>query len=148
VRVFVLASVALLFTAAAARAGMRVVDLDGRAVAPLETPERVRANAVIFTTTDCPIANRYAPEIQRLSDRFRAQGIRFWLVYVNPSEPPGVIRTHLQNFGLSVPALRDLQHDLVRQLGITVTPEVAIVDRGGISVYRGRSQPRTISRTR
>lgn len=143
-RVFLVASVLLLLAVPSARGQTRVVDLDGRPVDPLQPLAGVRATAFIFTTTDCPIANRYAPEIARLYERFAKQGIRFWLVYANPSEQPAVIRDHVQKFGLAVPALRDLQHDLVQRLGMTVTPETAVVDREGKTVYRGRIDDRYV----
>ncbi|HVG86104.1 MAG TPA: hypothetical protein VM820_16370, partial [Vicinamibacterales bacterium] len=44
-----------------------VVDLDGRPVNPLRVPAEARAHVLVFTTTDCPISNRYAPEITRLA---------------------------------------------------------------------------------
>ena len=38
------------------------------AIAPLGAAEPLRV--LVFTTTDCPISNRYAPEIQRLATKF------------------------------------------------------------------------------
>ncbi len=35
---------------------------------------------LVFTTTDCPISNRYAPEIKRLTAKFAGKA-RFVLVY-------------------------------------------------------------------
>src|SRR5688500_11889538 len=36
----------------------------------------------IFVSTECPISNRYAPEVQRLRQKF-GQKVGFWLVYPN-----------------------------------------------------------------
>src|SRR5207249_9516148 len=38
----------------------------------------------IFVSTDCPISNRYAPEIRRVEGKFAPAGVRFWLVYPDP----------------------------------------------------------------
>ena len=103
-RIALLACVLLLAAAGVARAELRVVDLDGRRVDPFAAAPGVRANAFVFTTTDCPIANRYAPEIRRLYDTFAKQGIRFWLVYANPRESADAIREHAQKFSLSADA--------------------------------------------
>ena len=57
---------------AAGRTAVRgVFDLDGRLVDPLALPAGTRAHVLVFTTTDCPISNRYAPEIQRLAAAYR-----------------------------------------------------------------------------
>lgn len=119
-----------------------IVGLDGRPVDPLAPAAGVRATAFIFTTSDCPIANRYAPEIERLFTAYRAKGIRFWLVYVNPREDAAAIREHARQFSLSLPILRDVDHTLVGRYGISVTPETAVVDAAGTLAYRGRIDDR------
>ena len=136
------ASVLLLTATAVSGAELRVVDLEGRPVDPFAAAPAVRANAFVFTTTDCPISNRYAPEIRRLYDAFAKQGIRFWLVYANPREDANAVREHAQKFSFPLSVLRDPQHDLVNRLGITVTPEVAIVGVRGEALYRGRIDDR------
>ena len=124
---------------------LRVPDLDGRLVDPLAPSAGVRATVFLFITTDCPIANRYAPEIQRLSEVFTSQGVRFWLVYANPHEPPASIRTHLRQFQYAIPALRDPGHALVRFTRVTVSPEAAVVDPGGALLYHGRIDDRWVN---
>jgi Tfp pilus assembly protein PilF len=101
-----------------------------------------RGTAYVFTTTDCPVANRYAPEIQRLHRTYAKQGIRFQLVYVNPRESADSVREHAQRFGYDIETVRDAQHALVKQFGITVTPEAALVDEQGRLLYRGRIDDR------
>jgi tetratricopeptide (TPR) repeat protein len=143
IRVALLSSLVLAGAAAAARAEVRVVDLEGRRFDPFEPSSAgEHATAFIFTTTDCPIAGRYAPEMQRLFRTYAAQGIRFWLVYANPRESPDTIRAHARRFNLDLPIARDIDHDLIRQLQITVTPEAAVVDRAGRVLYRGRIDDR------
>ena len=44
---------------------------------------------LIFVSTDCPVSNRYAPEITRLLEEFSPRGVRFQLVYPNPLEKRG-----------------------------------------------------------
>ncbi len=143
-RVFLLGIALPLIATTPALAQSRIVDLDGRAVDPLRPAPNIRATAFVFTTTDCPIANRYAPEIRRLFETFAKQGIRFWLVYANPREKPDAVRAHAKQFSLRLPVIRDLQHDLVNELGVTVTPETAVVDRNGTTVYRGRIDDRHV----
>ena len=124
---------------------LRVLDLDGRLVDPLTPASGVRATVFVFITSDCPIANRYAPEIQRLAAIFTSQGVRFWLVYANPHEPVASIRNHLRQFQYAIPALRDPEHALVRFTKVTVSPEAAVVDQGGSLLYHGRIDDRWVS---
>jgi hypothetical protein len=55
--------------------------LGGEPIQALETPAGSKAIVYIFTSTECPISNRYAPEIQRVVRTFAPQGIVFRLVY-------------------------------------------------------------------
>ena len=98
---------------------------------------------LVFTTTDCPISNRYAPEITRLATRFDGQ-VRFRLVYPVPSDSDATIREHVKKFGYPLQWERDPTQALVRKTGVTVTPEVAIVDSIGKVLYRGRIDDRYI----
>lgn len=100
-----------------------------------------RPTVLVFTTTDCPISNRYAPEIQRLSAKFGDRA-KFVLVYPVPADSPELIRAHQKKFGYSIEFLRD-SGQLVKQTGVTVTPEVAVM-RGSAVLYRGRIDDRYV----
>lgn len=137
--------VLLVTTAAPAAAGpVRVVDLAGKSVNPLVLPSGRIAIVLVFTTTDCPISNRYAPDIQDLAARFQKQGIAFTLVYPVSLDTPAVIREHVKKFGYAMPAVRDTAQELVKHTGVTVTPEVAVIGPGGQVLYRGRIDDRYI----
>jgi AhpC/TSA family protein len=134
------------FLRAGALAVVGVLDLAGGHVDPLPGPGAGPA-VLVFVRTDCPIANRYAPELRRLHDRFARRGISFWLVYPDPSETPEAIRRHQRDFGLGFRAVRDPQHELVRATQATVTPEVAVFTSNGPEprlVYRGRIDDRYV----
>jgi len=121
--------------------------LDGRAADPLRREEGIGAIALIFTRTDCPMANQAAPEIERVRARYADRGVRFWLVYVDPVEPADRIRAHLAEYGLRAPAIRDPDHALVRQAGVRVTPEAAVYvfdTKGPRLVYLGRLDDRAV----
>ena len=100
------------------------------AIVPLSAAQPIRV--LVFTTTDCPISNRYAPEIQRLAVKFEGRA-KFVLVYPVPTDSPEMIHEHHQKFRYSLESIRDTNHQLVKQTGVTVTPEVAVMagGRGG-----------------
>jgi len=120
----------------AGEASPRGVDLTGKAIDPLRaTPgEPV---VLIFIRTDCPISNRYAPTIQRLSSRYTGKAV-FWLVYPDKAESSAAIEQHLRDYGYKLPALRDPQHSLVKLGQAQITPEAAVFDASGQLVYHGR----------
>ncbi len=121
---------------------VRLVDLDGRPVAPLAEAAG-KIVVFIFATYDCPISNRYAPEVRRLHERF-AEHAQFWLVYPDPTIAPAVLRQHGLEYDYPFGALRDLKHELVSLTGVKVTPEVAVFDRARRLVYRGRIDDRVV----
>jgi hypothetical protein len=124
---------------------VRSVDDASRAVDPLVAPAGVRAIVFLFTSTDCPISNRYAPEVHRLATTYGPKGVVFRLVYPNPAETPKAIREHMAAFSYAgvAQAFRDPKLDLVKFVGATITPEAAIVV-GGKVVYRGRIDDRYV----
>jgi peroxiredoxin len=116
---------------------VRLVDLDGESL-DLWSEAAGQATVVVFTRTDCPISNRYAPEIRRLYDEFHPRGVEFYLIYVDPREQPEAIRKHLAEYDYPCPGLRDPDHTLVAATGASVTPEAVVFDAKHQIVYRGR----------
>lgn len=129
---------------AVAQAPAGVVNLEGRPVDPLAVPAGTRANVLVFTTPDCPISNRYRPEIARLARAYRDRGVVFWLVYPVPGDTPDQARAHAATFEADVRVARDTRFELVRRTGATVTPEVAVLDARGQMAYRGRVDDRYV----
>jgi len=123
----------------------RVLDLSGKPVNPLALPKGRVATVLVFTTTDCPISNRYTPVIQDLATRFAGQGIGFTLVYPVGTDTPAVIRDHVTKFGYDLPVVRDTAQELVKHTGVGVTPEVAVIGHGGRVLYRGRIDDRYVA---
>jgi AhpC/TSA family len=120
-----------------------VQSLTGTAVDALRAPAGTKAIVFLFTSTDCPISNRYAPEVQRVVSEFAAKGVVFRLVYPNPADQATAIHEHMTAFSYAgaMEALRDPTHALVRFTKATVTPEAVVVVRGRV-VYRGRIDDR------
>jgi hypothetical protein len=92
---------------------------------------------LVFVRTDCPISNRYAPLIQRISARFAGKA-GFWLVYPGKTASPEKIRRHEREYNYKLPALRDPQQVLVTQAQVQITPEAAVFDASHRLLYHGR----------
>jgi hypothetical protein len=81
-------------------AALGTMDLDGRAADPFAVPAKVRV--LVFVRTDCPISNRYAPELKRLFREFAARSAVFSMVYADPSETSANIRHHMEEYAILV----------------------------------------------
>jgi thiol-disulfide isomerase/thioredoxin len=134
VLLFVFAVVVLDRAEAQSPAG--VVDLDGRAVNPFQRAAG-KIVVLVFIRTDCPVSNRYAPSIQKMSAQFD-KNAEFFLVYPIGSETAEEIRKHLKEYGYKLTALRDPERALVRAGNVTVTPESAVFSANGQLLYHGR----------
>jgi len=131
---------------AAASPSVRVQRVDAAVdVDPFEAPAGTAAIVFLFTSTDCPISNRYAPEVRRLATRFGPDGVVFRLIYPNPAEASSAIREHMTAYAYAAvaQAFRDPDQALVKFAGVTVTPEAAVYVRGRI-VYHGRIDDRYV----
>ena len=122
---------------------LQLLDLTGQVVNPLQAGS-AKATVFLFTTVDCPISNRYAPEIQRLHEKFAPRGVDFYLVYADPDASSESIEKHIREYGYQCRVLRDPQHLLVRHTQATVTPEAAVFDDAAQMVYRGRIDDRYV----
>lgn len=120
------------------------VDLNGHPVTEL-APPGARAVVLFFAASDCPISNRYIPEIQRLTRQFEPLGVRVWFVYPDPRDNANVVRAHDAEFSIAANTALDTRHSLAQMARVTTTPEAAVfVPRnGGLhEVYRGRIDDR------
>jgi len=124
---------------------VRVESPGGGEVNPFDAPTDIKAIVFLFTSTDCPISNRYAPDVRRLATKFAPKGVLFRLVYPDPADQRSAILDHMTAFAYAgaMQALRDPKHALVKFTGVTVTPEAAVY-AGGRIVYHGRIDDRYV----
>ena len=118
-------------------AAFSIHDVDGIARFPLN-PEG-KASVLFFITSDCPISNSYAPEIQRICSEYSPRKISCDLIYVDPDLTTAGVKKHVKEFAYSnVPAILDSSQKLVKAAGAKVTPEAAVIGPRGQVLYRGR----------
>jgi peroxiredoxin len=101
-----------------------------------------KAVVIYFTTTDCPIANSYVPEMNRIHDAYVARGVAFFAVQTDLTIPEADVVKYARDFRYSYPLLLDPQQRLVRLAGATITPQVAIFAPSGTLLYLGRIDDR------
>src|SRR6187399_476273 len=66
-----------------------------------------KASVLIFTTTDCPIANAMLPELARLQEAFVAKGVSFTLVHVDPDTTLSDAQEHAKSYKVKMSLLID-----------------------------------------
>jgi thioredoxin-related protein len=123
------------------------VDLNGRPVHALAGPE-TRFVVLMFAASDCPICNRYVPEIARLDHEYSSRGVRIWWVFPNPEDTASIVARHNREFAIKERTVLDSQQTLVHLAHITVTPEAAIFKVDGEAlhqIYGGRVDNRTMA---
>ncbi|MCU1337629.1 MAG: Redoxin domain protein [Bryobacterales bacterium] len=97
-----------------------------------------RVIVLFFTMTDCPLANGYVPEMNRMRAVYEPRGVAFYAVQSDSTVSDAAVRKYAQEFGYSFPMLNDARLTLARLAGAKVTPEVAVLSPSGEVLYLGR----------
>lgn len=99
---------------------------------------KAKATVLVFLLTDCPIANRYAPELKRIEKDYVEKDVKFLRVYVYADATLDSIKEHTKEFDYKWPAVQDKEKVLVKAVDAKVTPEVALITPDGKIQYKGR----------
>ncbi len=111
--------------------------LDGQDV-PLASVQGRRGLILVFVAVDCPIANRFLPEIESLGARFGSEGLPVAYVYASPFETDVEVLAHQREYDLRLQAFRDPGFRVARRYGACLTPEAVLIRPDGSLAYRGR----------
>ncbi len=113
-------------------------DIDGTMHKPFDD-KSTKAIGLVFISTDCPIANSYQPELHRLADAYRQNGIQFFMIHPDPQTATDKARQHALEFDIQVPIVIDTEQKISRRVGATVTPQVFVFLRDQATpAYQGR----------
>lgn len=122
------------------RPAMKAAGLDGKThVLPLRD---TRATLLIFVLHDCPVCNRYAPEVKRIESDYRSKGVDTYVVYEERDLTPAQAIAHAKSYGLTCGLLYDPAHKLARDAGAASTPEAVVLSPDRRVVYHGRIDDR------
>ena len=114
-----------------------LTDVNGRLHTQAEI-KNAKAAVFFFIATECPISNRYAPEINRVVADYTAKNLVFYAVQSDPDLTVADARAHTQGYGYKLPVLFDPSQQLASKFGVTLTPTVVVVSPAGTMFYRGR----------
>lgn len=97
-----------------------------------------KATVFLFTSSQCPISNVYAPRFQALADIYGKKDVQVFAVYSDRQEGLAEITKNAKDHSLSFPVIKDGNNQLADILGAVTTPEAVVVDAKGEVKYRGR----------
>ncbi len=103
----------------------------------LQGGKTYKATCTLFVLKDCPIANQYAPELQRIIKTYTPRGIQFMIVFEDPDTTQKEAWAHAQTFGYRVATSIDPKHEVAKRYGVTISPS-AVVKSGTTVLYSGR----------
>ncbi len=120
----------------AAPVPLRAMGIDGK-VYDLANEPTAKATALVFVATQCPISNKYVPELNRLA-ALQPTGVRLFAVISDPTVTRAAAAQYVKDYQISFPVLFDASGELARRLLPKVTPEALVLDAAGAVQYRGR----------
>jgi peroxiredoxin len=130
----------LLLAAAAASAGvpqLHLRDTRGTTHTNLEW-NSAKAVLLFFVTTDCPVANSYVPEMNRIRDAYASRGVVVWAVQADTTTAEPAVAKYASDYRYAFPLVLDPRQELVNLTGATTTPQAAILTLDGKVQYLGR----------
>ena len=121
----------------AATPPFRVHDTKGGVHSPDEWAGQ-KAVLLFFVTTDCPVANSYVPEMNRIRDAYAQRAVAVYAVQAETTVAETAVANYAREYRYGFPLLLDPRQELVKLAGATVTPQAAVLSPEGKVLYLGR----------
>jgi len=141
VQILFLATTALLATATEPTHDLfrvrRVTDVTGTVQSLRALPD-VKAVVLVFLGPECPISQRYIPELNRIATQHGTNAVEFWGVISGPSMQRTQALAFAKEYAIEFPVLFDDAGQLARWLRPTHMPEAFALKPDGDVMYHGR----------
>ena len=115
---------------------LKLKDVTGKLHAPFDN-KKTKAVALIFVSTDCPIANAFQPALGEFAKAYGPKGIECFMVYSTTGTKSERIKQHVKDYRITAPAIHDASQSIGKLVEAKVTPEAILIDRTGSIRYRG-----------
>ncbi len=103
-----------------------------------------KAILLFFVMTDCPVANGYVPEMNRIRAAYEPRGVRVYAVETDPTVADTAVAAYAREYRYSFPMLLDPRQQLVTLAGATMVPQAAVLAPDGRVLYLGRIDDRVV----
>jgi cytochrome c biogenesis protein CcmG/thiol:disulfide interchange protein DsbE len=88
-----------------------------------------------FWATWCQPCVRSIPLLSEIAKEFEAQGVNFIGVSIDGPRNQSKIKPFMQSMGVNYPVIRDIDTELMSDLGVTAVPTLLIYDSNGDLVF-------------
>lgn len=116
---------------------LELLDVEGKAFHPLQVGEGKKGSVLVFVSPYCPTAGKFLSEVNKIAAQFEGK-FEFYLVH---SDPETKVTDAYQQAILNevkITVLLDKQQVLAKAVDARITPEVAVLDAKGGTLYQGR----------
>lgn len=96
-----------------------------------------RGLVLCMTSTECPLAIRYAPRLARIEDDYAKRGITFVFVNCVDAESARNMEDAIRDQGFDGPYIADRRHEVQHAMAARTTTEVVVLDTSRKVTYRG-----------
>ena len=142
VPLFLAATVAPPPSAAAVKIGTRVNNLTFKDIhyltRSLDDFPKARVFVVAFTTTSCPVAQRYLPVLKSLEKEFHGKDVQFFSINEGADDSIIAVASQAVQHELEFPCVKDFDGSCAAALGVGRTATVVVLDAERHIRYRGR----------
>lgn len=97
-----------------------------------------KATVLVFTTTSCPLVQRYLPVLDKMEKAYRDKGVQFIAVNVGADDTIRAMATQAVEHEMAMPFVKDHTGKCATSLGVTRTPVAVVLDGERKIRYRGR----------
>lgn len=97
----------------------------------------------LFLATECPISNRYVPELNRITTLYQPRGIAIEAFFPELDLDRKRLDRWARAYSAAFPVQLDNGAAIAAKAGATVTPQVVVFHKGKL-VYRGRIDDRYV----
>jgi thiol-disulfide isomerase/thioredoxin len=111
----------------------RLRDLDNRWI-EYHDIKGPRITVIDFWATWCQPCVRSIPVLIELSEELKKEGVNFVGISVDGTRNQSKIKPFAQSMGITYPVLRDVNSDLMADLGISAVPTLLVYDSEGTIV--------------
>lgn len=106
---------------------------------PSDLSSKDSLTVYVFLEDECLISQFYMPALNKLNKEYKDRHVGFIGYFPSPTTGADEIAVFTNNYKVAFPMFQDPEQSKTRELGVRVTPEVAVWDhRHDQLIYRGR----------
>ncbi len=94
-----------------------------------------KLTVIDFWATWCQPCVRSIPYLNEMASEYTARGVNFIGVSIDGPRNQSKIAPFIRSLGVSYPILRDLNSELMSELGVTAVPTLLIYDADGRQIF-------------